>query len=65
MKLQKRKLHTAKGRGVELNKLAGFEKILENLVQKRDAQLSSLVEKANASKESVAEVACGLIDNRM
>jgi SNF2 family DNA or RNA helicase len=58
-------INTAKGRGVELNKLAGFEKILENLVQKRDAQLSSLVEKANASKESVAEVACGLIDNRM
>jgi hypothetical protein len=49
---------------VEPNKLAGFAKMLENLVQKRDFQLLLMEEKVKSSKESVAEVACGLIDSK-
>jgi hypothetical protein len=57
-------INTGRSRGVEPNKLAGFAKMLENLVQKRDFQLLLMEEKVKSSKESVAEVACGLIDNK-
>jgi superfamily II DNA or RNA helicase len=57
-------INTARARGMETNKLAGFAKILENLVQKRDFQLILLEEKAKSSEEVAAEVACGLIDNK-
>lgn len=61
---QERAINTARARGVDPRKTLGFEKILENLKAKRDEHLAKLQERVKASSESLAEVACGLIDNR-
>lgn len=60
---QERAISTARARGVDSRKTAGFEKILENLKAKRDEHLAQLLQRSKAGTESLAEVACGIIFN--
>jgi superfamily II DNA or RNA helicase len=61
---QERAIKTARARGIDPRKTLGFEKILENLKAKREEHLAKLQERVKASNESIAEIACGIIDNR-
>ncbi len=61
---QERAINTARARGIDPRKTLGFEKILENLKAKREEHLAKLQDRVESSNESVAEVACGLIENR-
>jgi superfamily II DNA or RNA helicase len=60
---QERRIRTSRARGVDPRKIAGFEKYLENLKGGRNERLAQLQERAAAGSESMAEVACGIMDN--
>jgi superfamily II DNA or RNA helicase len=59
---QRRRIETSESRGVKERQLKGFRKRLNDLEAMRADQLAKIEGKAAALKESVAEVACGIIE---